>query len=188
MSFCSWCKNAIEPTKSQHVSVSTQQHAGGPRPATVWKPPLSYSDIKADIRCKFHIYYNKNYDMFICAFGFNITLGMSMSYGDWALYSHAGCGSSKEHKQNVSVKGRKGRDRREKWVSLSGRHHLGSSELVHSPRSVPPNEHGPEGRFGKKKFFSGCVLNAKATKHGSVTIQHSAIYRNFPINCSLREN
>lgn len=31
---------------------------------------------KADIVCKFHIYYNKNYDMFICAFGFNITLGL----------------------------------------------------------------------------------------------------------------
>lgn len=26
--------------------------------------------------CKFYIYYNKNYDMFICAFCHNITLGM----------------------------------------------------------------------------------------------------------------
>lgn len=48
----------------------------------------------------------------------------------------------------------------------------GLANLYTATQSVTLNDHGPKSHLRKKVSFSGCVLNAKATKHVSITIQH----------------
>jgi hypothetical protein len=42
----------------------------------MYKAHLAETKAYESNTCKFHIYYNKNYDMSICAFCLNVTLGM----------------------------------------------------------------------------------------------------------------
>lgn len=75
-----------------------------------------------------------------------------MFYSKWALYNHAGCGSSKEHKQNVSVKGKKeiGGKSGFLWTVYTT---WALANLYTATQSITLNDHGPKSRLRKRSVF-----------------------------------